>query len=226
VSLGLGPRGANINISRRGVRKTVGLPGTGLSYQTFTKWPKSQTLSAPAPPQARASYPPPGGGDAHVQIDRVPEQRVAQSTGFLKFLGAMALVVFVVAVLGLGKGAPRPPAATVAATTPASPAQMSAATPKAPEREAAPAASASASTAAGQAPTQANTAPLTGDEVRELQTWLKAFGLDPGPVDGFMGPLTETAIKKYEATRLQPVTGMADRLLLERLRKDTGGAIR
>lgn len=211
VSLGLGPRGANINISRRGVRKTVGLPGTGLSYQTFSKWPKSSPPSTPAPPQGRA--------------DSLPPNRTGQGTGFVKFLGAMALLVFLVSVLGLGKGAPSPPAATVAATAPAPPAPAPAAAAKAPERAAAPAAS-PATPAETPAPTPANTASLTADEVRELQTWLKAFGLDPGPIDGFMGPLTAAAIKRYEAARLQPVTGAADRPLLERLRRDTAGAIR
>jgi len=96
--------------------------------------------------------------------------------------------------------------------------------PKVPDRAVAPAAN-PASTVAQAAP-PANSAPLTVDEVRELQTWLKAFGLDPGPVDGFMGPLTAAAIKKYEAARLQPITGTADRPLLERLRRDTAGTIR
>ena len=224
VSLGLGPRGANVNISRRGVRQTVGLPGTGLSYQTFSKWPKSPPSAAPGSPQVGAGLPPLDRGEFDVQAERVPGQTRPRSTGFLKFLAAMALLVFLVAVLGLGKGVPSPPAATVVATMPAPPAPMPAAPPKPLERAAAPAAS--AHTAATQAPTAANTAPLTADEVRELQTWLKAFGLDPGPVDGFMGPLTAAAITKYEAARRQPVTGTADRPLLERLRRDTAGTIR
>ena len=219
VSLGLGPRGANVNIGRRGVRKTLGLPGTRLSYQTFTKWPRSPPL-VPAPPQVGSS-PPPGRGEAEMQIDRVPEQAEAQNTGFVKFLGAMALVIFLVAVLGLGKGEPSPPATTVGATTPA---PVTAAVPKAPDRAAAP--TTNPASTATQTPQAANTAHLTIDEVRELQTWLKAFGLDPGPVDGFMGPLTAAAIKKYETARLQPVTGTADRPLLERLRTDTAGPIR
>lgn len=177
VSLGLGPRGANVNISRRGVRKTVGLPGTGLSYQTFSRWPKSPPPSAPAPSQVRASSLPPIYGTEE-QINRVPEPAGAQSTGFVKFLGAMALVVFLVSVLGLGKGAPSPPAATVAATAPAPVTPAPAAMPKVPDRAVAPAAN-PASTVTQAAP-PANSAPLTVDEVRELQTWLKAFGLDPG----------------------------------------------
>jgi peptidoglycan hydrolase-like protein with peptidoglycan-binding domain len=75
-------------------------------------------------------------------------------------------------------------------------------------------------------PTIADSAPLTVDEVREAQNWLKAFGLDPGDADGLTGPLTSAAIKKFEAARLRPVTGVLDRQLLERLRHDTGGPIR
>jgi hypothetical protein len=38
ASLGLGPRGANVNVSRRGTRTSFGLPGSGLSYQTQRSW--------------------------------------------------------------------------------------------------------------------------------------------------------------------------------------------
>jgi len=38
ISLGLGPPGANINCGRRGTRTSLGLPGTGLSYQKATSW--------------------------------------------------------------------------------------------------------------------------------------------------------------------------------------------
>lgn len=37
-SIGLGPRGLNINLSRRGARGTVGMPGTGISYTTQENW--------------------------------------------------------------------------------------------------------------------------------------------------------------------------------------------
>lgn len=224
VSLGLGPRGANVNISRRGVRKTLGLPGTGLSYQTFTKWPKSPPPSEPQPLQAKVGLPAPRHTDYEVQIDRVPERVGGEGTGFVKFLGALVLLVFLVSVLGLGKNTPSAPAATVAATASAPPAPAPATAPNTSEWVAAPAVS--AATAAPQTSSPATTAPLTIDEVRELQTWLRAFGLDPGPVDGFIGPLTAAAIKKYEAARLQPVIGTADRPLLERLRRDTGGKVR
>lgn len=36
-SVSVGRPGATLNIGRRGVRETVGLPGTGLSYTTVSK---------------------------------------------------------------------------------------------------------------------------------------------------------------------------------------------
>ena len=44
--------------------------------------------------------------------------------------------------------------------------------------------------------------PLTGEEVAQIQADLTALGLDPGPVDGIMGPSTrqaiDTAIVQYQ----------------------------
>jgi len=37
--------------------------------------------------------------------------------------------------------------------------------------------------------------------VRETQAWLKAFGFDPGPLDGLPGSRTMAAVKRYQATR-------------------------
>jgi hypothetical protein len=49
VSLGLGPRGFNVNIGPKGMRTTAGIPGTGLSYQTFSSWREQQSPAASAP---------------------------------------------------------------------------------------------------------------------------------------------------------------------------------
>jgi hypothetical protein len=38
TSLSVGGRGLTANVSKRGVRETVGLPGTGISYQTKRIW--------------------------------------------------------------------------------------------------------------------------------------------------------------------------------------------
>jgi hypothetical protein len=40
-SVSIGRRGLTLNVSRRGMRETVGLPGTGLSYTTPTQHPST-----------------------------------------------------------------------------------------------------------------------------------------------------------------------------------------
>jgi hypothetical protein len=64
--------------------------------------------------------------------------------------------------------------------------------------------------------------PLSNDEVRETQAWLKAFGFDPGPLDGFAGSRTMAAVKRYQASRLTETSGLLDRSLLRQVRKDAG----
>lgn len=61
---------------------------------------------------------------------------------------------------------------------------------------------------------------LQRDEVKEIQARLRAFGFNPGPPDGSAGPMTRSAIVRYQQSRQQPQTGAADRALLEQLRRD------
>lgn len=68
-------------------------------------------------------------------------------------------------------------------------------------------------------------APLRRDEVREVQARLRSFGLDPGPVDGVPGPMTEDAVMHYQRHRDQLQTGKADRQLLEQLRQDPAARV-
>lgn len=63
-------------------------------------------------------------------------------------------------------------------------------------------------------------APLRLDEVREVQGRLRAFGFNPGPIDGTSGPRTQGAVMHYQQERGLPQTGQADRDLLEQLRRD------
>lgn len=62
--------------------------------------------------------------------------------------------------------------------------------------------------------------PLRRDEVRDIQARLRAFGFNPGPVDGIAGPATQAAIMHYQQNRELPQTGTIDRQLLEQLRQD------
>lgn len=61
--------------------------------------------------------------------------------------------------------------------------------------------------------------PLNADEIRELQGKLKVLGFDPGAIDGVVGPMTTSAVRKYSQAR-----AMADadvtRDLLVRLRAE------
>jgi peptidoglycan hydrolase-like protein with peptidoglycan-binding domain len=40
-----------------------------------------------------------------------------------------------------------------------------------------------------------------GDDVRALQTQLQRAGINPGPIDGKFGPLTEGAVKRFQGAR-------------------------
>jgi hypothetical protein len=66
---------------------------------------------------------------------------------------------------------------------------------------------------------QAKSAPLKADEIRELQGKLKALSFDPGPVDGVVGPMTLSAVRKYSEARAM-ANAEATRDLLVRLRSE------
>ncbi|MFQ5466884.1 MAG: peptidoglycan-binding protein [Kiloniellaceae bacterium] len=52
--------------------------------------------------------------------------------------------------------------------------------------------------------------PARGDElVTRIQTDLVAMGYDPGPADGYMGPMTAGAIRKYQADNALLTDGRA-----------------
>ncbi len=40
ISTSIGPRGAKVTVSKRGIRKTVGIPGTGIHYTEYRTWDK------------------------------------------------------------------------------------------------------------------------------------------------------------------------------------------
>lgn len=49
----------------------------------------------------------------------------------------------------------------------------------------------------------------SGPQVKRLQGLLRARGLDPGPVDGIFGPLTEAAVRRFQRSRRLQVDGIA-----------------
>lgn len=67
-----------------------------------------------------------------------------------------------------------------------------------------------------------DTRPLNSDEVLETQAWLKAFGFDPGPLDGLPGPKTTDAVKRYRTARRMEETGSLDRSVLQQVRQQSG----
>lgn len=58
TSVSLGGRGATMNLSKKGVRQTVGIPGTGMSYTDYKSWDgasNAQASNEQATPAARSS---------------------------------------------------------------------------------------------------------------------------------------------------------------------------
>jgi peptidoglycan hydrolase-like protein with peptidoglycan-binding domain len=66
---------------------------------------------------------------------------------------------------------------------------------------------------------QPSPAPLTPDEIRELQGKLKAAGFDPGAIDGTIGRQTRSAVREYAVARALP-NADATRELLVRLKAE------
>ena len=58
--------------------------------------------------------------------------------------------------------------------------------------------------------TKTDNSGMTVEEVRSVQSRLKQIGIDPGPIDGIMGPMTESAIiafKRKVGLRARPYVG-------------------
>ena len=61
---------------------------------------------------------------------------------------------------------------------------------------------------------------MTTASLVELQKRLASLGLNPGPIDGVIGPRTTASAQKYQAKVGRAVTGKVDRGLLALLRRD------
>jgi peptidoglycan hydrolase-like protein with peptidoglycan-binding domain len=59
-------------------------------------------------------------------------------------------------------------------------------------------------------------APVSGDDVREVQQALRDKGHYTGPIDGILGSRTRAAIRQYQKDENLPVTGWPDANLTPR----------
>jgi peptidoglycan hydrolase-like protein with peptidoglycan-binding domain len=59
---------------------------------------------------------------------------------------------------------------------------------------------------------------LTPGDIQVAQAHLKAFGFDPGPIDGVYTTQTQAAIRAFQARYGIPVSGLLDRATREELR--------
>ena len=71
---------------------------------------------------------------------------------------------------------------------------------------------------------QPSPAPLTPDEIRELQGRLKAAGFNPGAIDGTIGRQTRSAVREYAEARVLP-NADATRELLVRLKAEAPASV-
>jgi peptidoglycan hydrolase-like protein with peptidoglycan-binding domain len=72
-----------------------------------------------------------------------------------------------------------------------------------------------AGTPGEQRPEQPRT--ITQENLKLVQERLHAEGVYAGPVDGLMGPQTETALRRYQEKEGLPVSGAADEETLKQL---------
>jgi hypothetical protein len=130
----------------------------------------------------------------------------------------------------------RPPAGAAVPTPIAPPAPLAPATAQAvplPPPAAAPTAAATAEQAVlppapppspivetAALPSDLEPPPLHQNEVREVQSRLRSFGFNPGPIDGVAGTMTQAAVTSYQQSRDLQQSGLLDRELLEQLRRD------
>ena len=63
---------------------------------------------------------------------------------------------------------------------------------------------------------------LSWSEIVEVQKRLASLGINPGPIDGVVGPRTTAGVQDYEGRLGDAITGKVDRSLLTRLRQDPG----
>lgn len=74
ASAGLGVPGANVNLGRKGLRSTVGIPGTGISHVQENPWRKAEAPTVASPSIARHSAVPQTGPAAQPTDEATPSR--------------------------------------------------------------------------------------------------------------------------------------------------------
>ena len=80
-----------------------------------------------------------------------------------------------------------------------------------------PAAGQTGSPAASSTKPMATNGQADADQVKSLQKALQDKGMDPGPIDGFLGPRTQSALRAYQKDQKLPETGRLDPQTREKL---------
>jgi peptidoglycan hydrolase-like protein with peptidoglycan-binding domain len=57
----------------------------------------------------------------------------------------------------------------------------------------------------------------TTGQIRSAQQALQGSGVNPGPIDGIMGPRTQQAVRDYQKRENLPQTGQLDEATLQKL---------
>ena len=104
-------------------------------------------------------------------------------------------------------GSPQPPASTMGKTTPGNPSDATK-----PGQT-----GSDSSMTRGSKKSSVTNGHATSDQIKMLQQSLQAKGMDPGPIDGFMGPKTQAALRAYQKDQNLPQTGQTDAQTLEKL---------
>ena len=206
-----------------GIRTTTGRLDDGLFRRSLAAlWRRAAERSA----QRSAVDPDMAAQARHAALLACDRARTRRLTWLLSLaagaIGGTAIAALVAAI----SASPPPTSASVAAPSVAVAQEPPSRSLEASAVEPAPAPAAVVSEAqpppAETAPSASapNDPPLQSDEVREVQTRLRSFGFNPGPVDGVAGRMTEGAVLRYQQQRAQQRTGAVDRQLLEQLRQD------
>ena len=155
----------------------------------------------------------------------------------ISILAALAIVGAMIAPALAQTTAPGAPKTGAGSSTPTAPAAPSATQPGAPTQQSTPPAGtgagatgkAKSGTDMGQSGTKAPAAgsmakPATGmdggagtEQVKAIQQALQAKGMDPGPIDGIMGPKTTEALKAFQKDQKLTESGRLDDQTREKL---------